>query len=210
MLFERTMSNLPKGDSTSNHPAGRTSTGSDEQVSEATRAVEQTAARADQPVSIDDFEELYVSERGRVFSTAYRMVGNRADAEDLTQDVFVKVFKQLHKFRGASSVSTWIYRITMNTCLDFLRKRKRRPTVSLELVGDVPADSSNLKGLIESVVSRMSEGYRTVFVLHDIQGLKHSEIAEILGITEGASKSQLHRARARLRMELTPYVKGWK
>ena len=207
------MSNPSPAPKADNHPAARASITNEEHVTEATRAVEQArdqdGAAAAERLSIDDFEQLYAEQRGRVFSTAFRMVGNQTDAEDLTQDVFVKVYKKIDKFRGASSLSTWIYRITMNTCLDFLRKRKRRPTVPLEFVGDITGKSSNLKELIESYVTRLPDGYRKVFILHDIQGLKHSEVADVLGISEGASKSQLHRARARMRRYLTPFVRDW-
>jgi RNA polymerase sigma-70 factor (ECF subfamily) len=152
------------------------------------------------------FEQLYEMYRGRVFSTAYRMLSNRADAEDCTQDVFVKVFKKLASFRGDSAVSTWIYRITVNACLDFRRRRRLRQTVSLDEGMEVGSTPLSVARLIESALPRMAEGYRQVFVLHDIQGLKHEEIGKILGITEGASKSQLHRARAFLRRELLPYL----
>jgi RNA polymerase sigma-70 factor (ECF subfamily) len=152
------------------------------------------------------FERLYEMYRGRVFSTAYRMLSNRADAEDVTQDVFVKVFKKLKSFRGESAVSTWIYRIAINACLDFRRRRRLRQAVSLDEGIEVGSTPLSVARLIESTLPRMAEGYRRVFVLHDIQGLKHEEIGKILGITEGASKSQLHRARAFLRRELSPYL----
>ncbi len=152
------------------------------------------------------FEHLYETYRGRVFSTAYRMLSNRADAEDVTQDVFVKVFKKLKSFRGDSAVSTWIYRIAINACLDFRRRRRLRQTVSLDEGLDVGSTPLSVSRLIESALPRMAEGYRQVFVLHDIQGLKHQEIGKVLGITDGASKSQLHRARAFLRRELAPYL----
>jgi len=152
------------------------------------------------------FEQLYETYRGRVFSTAYRMLSNRADAEDCTQDVFVKVFKKLGSFRGESAVSTWIYRIAVNACLDFRRRRRLRQAVSLDDGMEVGSTPLSVSRLIESCLPRMAEGYRQVFVLHDIQGLKHEEIGRILGITDGASKSQLHRARAFLKRELAPYV----
>lgn len=152
------------------------------------------------------FERLYEMYRGRIFSTAYRMLSNRADAEDVTQDVFVKVFKNLSSFRGESAVSTWIYRIAVNACLDFRRRRRLRQTVSIEEVVEVGSTPLSVARLIESALPKMAEGYRRVFVLHDIQGLKHEEIGKILGITDGASKSQLHRARAFLRRELGPYL----
>jgi RNA polymerase sigma-70 factor (ECF subfamily) len=152
------------------------------------------------------FEHLYEMYRGRVFGTAYRMLSNRADAEDCTQDVFVKVFKKLKSFRGESAVSTWIYRIAVNSCLDFRRRRRLRQAVSLDDGMEVGSTPLSVSRLIESCLPRMAEGYRQVFVLHDIQGLKHEEIGKILGITDGASKSQLHRARAFLRRELSPYL----
>lgn len=152
------------------------------------------------------FERLYEMYRGRVFSTAYRMLSNRADAEDVTQDVFVKVFKKLGSFRGDSAVSTWIYRIAVNACLDFRRRRRLRQAVSLDDGIEVGSTPLSVTRLIESALPRMAKGYRQVFVLHDIQGLKHAEIGKILGITDGASKSQLHRARAFLRRELSPYL----
>ena len=152
------------------------------------------------------FERLYEMYRSRVFRTAYRMLSNRADAEDVTQDVFVKVFKKLGSFRGDSAVSTWIYRIAVNACLDFRRRRRLRQAVSLDDGLEVGSTPLSVTRLIESALPRMAEGYRRVFVLHDIQGLKHAEIGKILGITDGASKSQLHRARAFLRRELSPYL----
>lgn len=154
----------------------------------------------------DWFERFYIEYKSKVFSTAYRMLSNRADAEDITQDVFVKVFKKVGSFRGDAKLSTWVYRITMNTCLDFLRRRKLRQTVPLDEGTSAGSRPIGIGPLIESALPKMPEGYRQVFVLYDIQGLKHSEIAEVLGITEGASKSQLHRARAHLRRALSPYI----
>jgi len=153
-----------------------------------------------------DFEDLYRQYKAKVFSTAYRMLSNHADAEDVTQDIFVKVFQKLPTFRGDSAVSTWIYRIAVNACLDFRRRRKRHETVPLNDEAEQVSVGLNLGRLIEGVIPKMPAGYREVFVLHDIQGLKHEEIGKILGITDGASKSQLHRARAFLRRELAPYL----
>jgi len=153
-----------------------------------------------------DFEELYRQFKSKVFGTAYRMLSNYADAEDVTQDVFVKVFKKLSSFRGDAAVSTWIYRITINACLDFRRKRKRQEALPLSEEAEQVSVGLSLGRLIEGLIPKMPAGYREVFILHDIQGLKHVEIARVLGITDGASKSQLHRARAFLRRELSPYV----
>jgi RNA polymerase sigma-70 factor (ECF subfamily) len=155
---------------------------------------------------VPDFDELYRQFRGKVFSTACRMVSNRADAEDITQDVFIKVFRKLGQFRGDAKLSTWIYRITVNACLDFRRRRRRRETVPLDETVDVASVGMSVGRLIEHAIPDLPPGCREVFVLHDIQGLKHSEIAEALGITDGASKSQLHRARGLLRRKLAPFV----
>ncbi len=156
-----------------------------------------------------DFEELYRLYKNKVFSTAYRYTNNRADAEDITQDVFIKVYKKLAGFRGEASVSTWIYRIAVNTCLDFLRRRKRETTVSIDECPEPSVGPTGLGRLVESMIPQLPEASRRIFILYDIQGLKHREIAASLGITEGASKSLLHRARTQLRKLLGPYVVGW-
>ncbi|MEO0085727.1 MAG: RNA polymerase sigma factor [candidate division WOR-3 bacterium] len=158
----------------------------------------------------EDFERIYELYKNRVYSTACRMVSNRTDAEDITQDVFVRVYKKLGSFRGEAELSTWIYRITMNCCLDYLRRRKRDLGVQFPPDFDAPGPGIDIINLIEGALPSMPQGYRQVFVLHDLQGMKHSEIAEILGIAEGASKSQLHRARAFLRRTIGPWLKAMK
>ena len=191
-----------KPEESADNPTSELSSKPGTQVNDTTELAE-TERRATEELT---FERLYETYRGRVFSTAYRMLSNRADAEDVTQDIFVKVFKKLGSFRGESAVSTWIYRIAVNACLDFRRRRRLRQAVSLDDGMEVGSTPLSVTRLIESALPRMAEGYRQVFVLHDIQGLKHEEIAKILGITDGASKSQLHRARAVLRRELAPYL----
>ena len=136
------------------------------------------------------------------------MVSNPADAEDITQDVFVRIYKKMGSFRGEAQLSTWIYRITMNCCLDHLRRRKRDLAVQLSPDFDVPGPGLDVMKVIEGALPAMPSGYRQVFVLHDIQGMRHSEIARILGIAEGASKSQLHRARAFLRKAIGPWLRA--
>jgi len=167
-------------------------------------AIRAASVRAAAP----DFEEIYALYRSRVYSTACRMVSNRADAEDITQDVFIRVFKKLSSFRGEAQISTWIYRITMNCCLDHLRRRKRDLAIQLSPDFDVPGPGLDVMKVIEGALPSMPPGYREVFVLHDLEGMKHNEIAGILGITEGASKSQLHRARAFLRKSIGPWLKA--
>jgi RNA polymerase sigma-70 factor (ECF subfamily) len=157
---------------------------------------------------VDEFAEIYETNKARIYSTAYRMLGNSADAEDVVQDVFIKAYRKLDTFEGRSQLSTWLYRITINRCLDILRKRKRQQTAPLDEAMGAVAKQSNLMKLIEGMIPSLPPGYRTVFVLHDIQGLKHYEIAKQLHITEGACKSQLHKARLMMRKKLAPYLEG--
>jgi RNA polymerase sigma-70 factor (ECF subfamily) len=157
---------------------------------------------------VDEFAEIYETNKARIYSTAYRMLGNSADAEDVVQDVFIKAYRKLDTFEGRSQLSTWLYRITINRCLDVLRKRKRQQTAPLDEAMGAVAKQSNLMKLIEGMTPSLPPGYRTVFVLHDIQGLKHFEIAKLLHITEGACKSQLHKARLMMRKKLKPYLEG--
>jgi RNA polymerase sigma-70 factor (ECF subfamily) len=147
------------------------------------------------------------------------MVGNTAEAEDLTQEAFLLLLRKIHTFRGESAFSTWLHRLAVNPALMRLRK-KSPPTVSLEATLDpddetaapLPASKIGvpdllLEGSIDRInlgrcIERLPVGYRTVFVLHDIQGYEHHEIAEILERSVGVSKSQLHKARTRLREPL--------
>lgn len=167
----------------------------------------QRAARCSENPGFLRFEDIYTSYRSKVYTTAFRMLSHHADAEDITQDVFVRVYKKLGSFRGEAQFSTWIYRITMNCCLDHLRRRKRDLAIQLPPDFDAPGPGIDVTRVIEGALPLMPPGYREVFVLHDLQGLKHSEIAEILGIAEGASKSQLHRARAFLRKKIGPLLR---
>jgi RNA polymerase sigma-70 factor (ECF subfamily) len=160
------------------------------------------------------FEYLYRSHCKRVYAVCLRMVGNTTDAEDLTQEAFLLVFRKLHTFRGESAFSTWLHRLVVNTVLMHLR-RKSLPAVSME--GGLPPDGETapssidiaasdlvLEGSIDRInlgrcIAQLPAGSRAVFVMHDIQGYQHHEIAEMMGRSEGVSKSQLHRARKRLR-----------
>jgi RNA polymerase sigma-70 factor, ECF subfamily len=163
-------------------------------------------SKADVPA----FEELYRQHSTRLFNLAWRMCGTRADAEDLLQEIFLLAYRKLPEFRGDSSVGTWLYRLAMNRCLDHLKSRHTRAggvTASLneeimpgpKLVGD-----GGLKRIdLERAIARLPEGARAAFVLHDVEGFQHHEIASILGISEGTSKSQVHKARLRLRALLT-------
>jgi RNA polymerase sigma-70 factor, ECF subfamily len=159
------------------------------------------------------FEEVYRAHSGRLFSVACRMLGNPADAEDLLQEVFLSAHRKLDTFRGDSALGTWLYRLATNLCLDYLRSRAGRSNQLTDALDDEPglADASS-RGLAERAVTRMDleraltklpEGCRAAFVLHDIEGLEHREVGEVLGIAEGTSKSQVHKARLRLRALLS-------
>ena len=160
------------------------------------------------------FECLYRSHCKRVYAVCLRMVGDATEAEDLTQEAFLLLFRKIHTFRGESAFSTWLHRLVVNRVLMHLRK-KSLPVVSMEM-GPAPhgeaapssveiaASDLLLEGSIDRInlgrcVARLPAGSRAIFVLHDIQGYQHREIAEMLGRSEGASKSQLHKARKRLR-----------
>jgi RNA polymerase sigma-70 factor (ECF subfamily) len=159
------------------------------------------------------FEELYRQHSTRLFNLAWRMCGTRADAEDLLQEIFLLAYRKLPDFRGDSAVGTWLYRLAMNRCLDHLKSRQARASdrtsqldeqtmAAPRLVGD-----GGVKRLdLERAIARLPEGARAAFLLHDVEGFQHNEIATILGISEGTSKSQVHKARLRLRALLTAAV----
>ena|SRR5436309_320501 len=158
------------------------------------------------------FERLYRQNVNRVYSLCARMVTDRTRAEELTQDVFVRAWDKLHLFRGESSFSTWLHRMTVNVVLNARksdgRTRSRFEETDEEMGLDaLPAYSSSMIGAgemldIEAAIAKLPPGARRVFVLHDVEGYKHEEIAEQLGVTTGATKAQLHRARLLLRQSL--------
>ena len=160
------------------------------------------------------FEFLYGLHSRRVYALCLRMVSNPSDAEDLMQEAFLQLFRKIGTFRSESAFSTWLHRMTVNVVLMRLRK-KTLPVSSLEETTepdeegggprkDVGAPDLRLSGAVDRVnlersIERLPPGYRTVFVLHDVQGYEHNEIAGIMGCSVGNSKSQLHKARTRLR-----------
>jgi RNA polymerase sigma-70 factor (ECF subfamily) len=160
------------------------------------------------------FEFLYNLHNRRVYALCLRMMNNPADAEDLVQESFLQLFRKIGTFRGESAFSTWLHRMTVNVVLMKLRK-KTLPATSLDEVTDpdeetggprkdVGAPDLRLSGAVDRVnlercIEKLPPGYRTVFMLHDVQGYEHNEIAEIMDCSVGNSKSQLHKARTRLR-----------
>jgi RNA polymerase sigma-70 factor (ECF subfamily) len=159
------------------------------------------------------FQALYDKHKRRVYSLCLRMTSNTAEAEDLTQEAFLQLYRKIATFRGESAFSTWLHRLSVNVVLMHLRK-KSLPVVSLEettQVGeedtpkkDFGAEDLALAGSIDRLqlqkaVDDLPPGYRTIFVLHDVEGYEHNEIAAIVGCSIGNSKSQLHKARMKLR-----------
>jgi RNA polymerase sigma-70 factor (ECF subfamily) len=159
------------------------------------------------------FQGLYDKHKRRVYSLCLRMTANTAEAEDLTQEAFLQLYRKIGTFRGESAFSTWLHRLSVNVVLMHLRK-KSLPSVSLEETtqggeDDTPkkdfgAEDLALAGSIDRLqlqraVNDLPPGYRTIFVLHDVEGYEHNEIATIVGCSIGNSKSQLHKARMKLR-----------
>jgi len=155
------------------------------------------------------FERLYRQHVTRVFSLCARMVTDRTRAEELTQDVFVRAGEKLHLFRGESAFGTWLHRMTVNVVLNARKSEGRsRSRFEDDEEGDgidtlpsrphAPGDRMDL----EAAIAKLPPGARRVFTLHDVEGYKHEEIAEMLGVTSGATKAQLHRARLLLREAL--------
>ena len=155
------------------------------------------------------FEELYSRHYRRVYSICLRMTGNVAEAEDLTQEVFIQLHRKLDSFRGESQFTTWLHRLTVNQVLMHFRKRSVRSELTTddgEMPDSVDPDTINPEAMpivdrigLENAIAQLPTGYRTVFVLHDVEGYEHEEIARILGCSAGTSKSQLHKARMKLR-----------
>lgn len=154
------------------------------------------------------FERLYRMHVNRVFSVCARMVSDRQQAEELTQDVFVRAWGKLSLYRGESAFSTWLHRLAVNVVLNARKSegvRRGRYGGGDEELESVPQGSLPPPGTamdLEAAIALLPPGARKVFVLHDVEGFKHEEIAEMLGITAGGSKAQLHRARLLLREAL--------
>jgi len=150
------------------------------------------------------FEEIYRQYGRKLYGLCLRMSGNEADAEELMQEIFVILLKKIKTFRGEASFSTWLYRIGVNTCISHLRKGRIKSVPlpdemdSSAAVGVAPPPMAQHEGL-ERAIAELPAGYRAAVIMHDVQGFNHKEIAAILGITEGASKSQLFKARRKLR-----------
>lgn len=160
----------------------------------------------------DAFAALFHQHKARLYSVCLRMTNNTAEAEDLTQDAFLQVFRKLATFRGDSALSTWLYRIAVNTVLMHFRKKALRQ-ISLDepysqdaktVRREYGSRDDRLTGSVDRIalaraIKELPDGYRTIFLLHEVEGYEHQEIAELLECSVGNSKSQLHKAKLRIR-----------
>lgn len=168
-------------------------------------ALAQAASRGEMTA----FEELYERHNRRVYSLCLRMTQNQSEAEDLAQEVFIQLFRKLGSFRGESAFTTWLHRMTVNQVLMHFRKRSVKMEKTTE-EGETPVQivrgTENHRNMpvidriaLDKAITQLPPGYKAVFTLHDIEGHEHEEVARILGCSVGTSKSQLHKARMKLR-----------
>lgn len=159
--------------------------------------------------NIPAFEVLYQRYHRRTYSLCLRMTSNQTEAEDLTQEVFIQLFRKIGSFRGDSAFSTWLHRLTVNQVLMHFRRRSvknERTSEDGEMPEQTVSGTANPGKMqvvdriaLKNAIAELPNGYRSVFVLHDVQGFEHEEVARIMGISVGTSKSQLHKARLKLR-----------
>ncbi len=159
--------------------------------------------------------ELYEAHVDRIYRLAFRMAGDDTLAQDFTQETFIRAFDKLDAFRGESAFSTWLHSIAVSVTLNGLRKVKRfrQRETSIEAADSVTVSTRrsepDLKMRLAAAIDALPPGYRTVFVMHDVEGYTHEEIGAALGVQEGTSKAQLSRARAKLRDSLADFVGEW-
>ena len=171
------------------------------------------------------FDQLVERYHGKIYGLTYNMTSNREDAEDLVQEVFVKAFNALPRFKGNSSFYTWVYRIAVNKTINYRKKRNRKRALSLDQFDqeiktddtyhDLTAKGSPLRNLsltelqkkLNEALQSLSEKHRTVVVMHDMQGIPHEEIAKVVGASVGTIRSRLFYARRQMQTELTEFMK---
>ena len=163
------------------------------------------------------FEDLIAIHQKNIFSIAYRIAGNQNDAEDMAQEVLIKIFKNLNQFKGNSKFSTWLYRVTTNTCLDMKKKIMKHSSYSLdqnletdegsistEIQDNSPtpeqyAEQNAVQRAVNQAISNLNDQHKKVIILRDVQGFSYEEIADMLGCSVGTVKSRINRARAQLK-----------
>lgn len=153
---------------------------------------------------VSAFERLYREQGPRMKSVAWNMVGSATDAEDAVQESFLKAYRSMNTFTGQSTLTHWMFRILVNTCYDILRQRRRRQEVDSDAEIRVEPGHTGLRVALERALKRLSLRHRTVFVLFEVEGYRHNEIAEILDVPEGTSRSLLFEAKRELRLLLAP------
>ncbi len=150
----------------------------------------------------DAMEKVYTGYKTSIFSIAYRFAGNHASAEDLLHDIFINVFKHIDKLRSPEAFNSWVYRIAINTCMSFARKREKIKEISMDDIN--PEDFSDNSHHpnhhhLEKAIKKLPAKQKSVFLLHDVTGFTHTEIAKIMKLSAGTSKSQLFKARMKIR-----------
>jgi RNA polymerase sigma-70 factor (ECF subfamily) len=164
---------------------------------------------ADTGGALDDFEAIYRQHAARIYTLACRMAGSPEDGEDLLQEIFLQVYRKLGSYKGDAALGTWLYRLALNHCLDYVRSKQakmRKITDTLDAESSYQPvarrDTPIARLDLERALERLPDGCREAFVLHDVEGLDHKEVASLLGIAEGTSKSQVFKARSKLRAML--------
>ena len=174
--------------------------------------------------STNSFNKLVDKYHSRIYSLTYQMTSNREDAEDLTQEIFIKAFEALPRFKGRSSFYTWLYRIGINKTINYRKKRNRNRPISIDALDqDITCDEvyaeldskdsplrhiglNELQVKLNEAMQRLSLKHRTVAVMHDIEGIPHDEIAKIVGVSVGTIRSRLFYARRQLQADLGEYI----
>jgi len=180
----------------------------DGSIADVSKATDLQLARSASHGDMGSFEELYKRHHRRVYSVCLRMLQNTSEAEDLTQDVFIQLYRKIGSFRGDSAFTTWLHRMTVNQVLMHFRKRTvkyEKTTEEGETPVQIVSGTANPdrmrvvdKIALDNAIEQLPTGYKNVFVLHDVEGFEHEEVARILGCSVGTSKSQLHKARLKL------------
>lgn len=182
---------------------------------------EQTLVEKAKQGDVEAFETLIAEHQKRIYNIAFKMIGNQEDALDLSQEVLIKIFKNLHKFHGSAKFSTWVYRVATNTCLDEIKKRRKYTTYSIDeriqtedgdLTADIPdtaptpeasAVQKDVQKIIQEGIAKLGDEHKKVIILRDLHGFSYEYIAKILKCSEGTVKSRISRARKKLKKILS-------